>query len=549
MQIPTPNAAAAHVDWTAEDPDPLINEAERKIREEVARYIRRKLWYLFKEKPLHEIPELEMRKGVPTARILVSKDPKYADFRKVFEGFGVTEANVQTALYIAKEDPERAEQAISAMPFVSLARTATLHHEKMDLLHLLDRFSKVDITKIDELKRMIESVYRQIVRAGFERKDFPHSLRSLFDEGEDEDNIMVDDAQLSTVTNPTNFAEEWKADLNLKTFEEYEKEFKEAEEKLKKLAEEGVTGVSAPEAVRAVYQAYFTSDDGGGLSPGRAEDAARQLYAENEVGALEVEVAKKAIDMMLGYGPPKRDGNILLPTKEYLKGWAVGSSRSYIKNLAESIGVGGRFYPAWEEIAGDRPKLLIAYHALQESIKRGYLPDTREVRHELTNISILLLKASERDVTDMRQRHEFSKGNGENPNETKILRQSNERHMRYGFIRSILFRGIGDIPSDHYGKGYYCDGIEHAINHARTQTGKWRRGIGTAAYAPMKYLVVKPTAAIIGGTVGVVKFGGGLVKKSISSSWQFAKAKMSRLNTWLFHEKSPIIGSFGGGHH
>lgn len=545
MQIPTPHAAAAHVDWTAEDPDPLINDAERQIREEVARYIRRKLWYLFEEKPLHEIPELEMRKGVPTAKILASKDPKYAGFRKVFEGFGVTEANVQTALYIANEDPERAEQAIAAMPFVSLARMAALHREKMDLLRLLDRFAKVDISKTDDLKRMVESVYRQMVRAGFEQKDFPHSLRSLFDE--DEDGVVVD-AQLSTVTNPGHLAEECKADLNLKTVEAYEKEFKEAEEKLKKLAEEGVTGVSAPEAVRAVYQTYFTSDDGGGLSPGRAEDAARQLYAENEVGALEVEVAKKAIDMMLGYGPPRRDGNMLLPTKEYLKGWAVGSSRSYIKHIAESIGVGGRFHPAWEEIAGDRPKLLIAYHALQESIKRGLIPDTREVRHELTNVSILLLKASERDVTDLRQRHEFSKGNGENPNETKILRQSNERLMRYDFIRSILFRGIDDIPSDHYGKGYYRDGIEHAINHARTQTGKWRRGIGTAAYTPVKYLVVKPTVAIVGGTFGVMKFGGGLVKKSISSSWQFAKAKMSRLNTWLFHEKSPII-SFGGGSH
>ena len=535
-----PQAALAHTDWTAEDPDPLINAAVGEIRDDVTQYIAKKTRYSIAD-ALHEIPEVAMRERVPTARILASKHKSFADLRKTFEGFGVTEANVQTALYIANKNPERAIGAIDAMPFASLKSKEGFLREAMDLLRLLDRFSKMDISKTAELKAVIESIFFQMHQAGFTQ--YPRSFESLLD------GDVVDDTKVSAITNIGHLVEECKADLNLKTLEEYGKDLKEVEEKLKKLHEEGVTGVSAPEAVRAVYQAYFGSTDGGGFSPGKAKDAADQLYAENEIGALEAEVADKAIDMSLGFGPAKRNGNLLLPTKDYLKGWALGSSRSYIKHIAESIGVGGVFRPAWDEIAGDYPKLFIAYHALRESIKREYLPDTKEVRCELKDVSLLMLKAKARDVVHVREHHEFSKGNGDTLNEAKILRQGHERLMRYDFVRSALFSEVGDIPDDHYGKEYYREGIERSITYAQAQTGKWRRRLGTAAYAPVKYLVVKPVAAIARGTIGVVKFGGGVAAKGIAAPFRWAKHGLSRLNHYLFHEESTLFGGSGGGHH
>ncbi|OGJ59565.1 hypothetical protein A2635_04350 [Candidatus Peribacteria bacterium RIFCSPHIGHO2_01_FULL_51_9] len=528
-------AASGHTDWTAEDPDPLVDKEEGEIRDEVTRFVNREtrsdIARLFGDKPLHRIPEVTMRKNVSTAEALA----EYGNLRQIFEGFGVTEANVQTALYIAGKDPERASKAIKTTQYAVVAQQLKNLRELTDLVRLLDRFAKVEASKIEEIKQLVASVYRQMSLAGFGEK--PDSLKRLMQDG------AFVDGQASPVANPANLASEWKADLNLKNVGDYDKESKAVEESIQQLG-----GMSAPETVKAVYREYFRSPEGGAFSTGKAEDAARQLYAENEVGALEAEVSDKAIDMSLSYGPPKRDGNLLLPTQEYLKEWCMGSSLSYIGHIAESLGVRGGARPAWDRITYDRPKLFIAYHALQESIKRGHLPDTREVRRELKKVALLLLRAYMRDEVWVRQTHKFSEGNHETPNETEILRQSHERLMRYNFIRSALFRGVDDLPDD-YAKGYYREGIEHSISYARVQTGKWRRRTGTAAYAPVKYLVVKPVGAVIGGGIGLMKFGGGVAKKSIAAPFRWAKKGLSRLNHYLFHEESTLFGSSGGGHH
>ena len=99
--VHVPQAASGHTDWTAEDPDPLVDKAEGEIRDEVTRFVNREtrsdIARLFGDKPLHRIPEVTMRKNVSTAEALA----EYGNLRQIFEGFGVTFFKMFRTVFLA----------------------------------------------------------------------------------------------------------------------------------------------------------------------------------------------------------------------------------------------------------------------------------------------------------------------------------------------------------------------------------------------------------------------------------------------------------------
>jgi len=333
------------------------------------------------------------------ARTYIRTVSTYRDLPKQFASNGVSEMNVQTALVMAKQDP----QAVLGLFGKSTEETEREIHQlksKVQLVASLEALGQLSMESHeigfgeigDEIARITSDlrdlkagaatfgqskVGKKLKEQGYSETDpadKPEMRKRLVDGQEslskaqryydkiksamervahnarssdvplgssekyfDATTDHVKPSELRKELDPKIVADDMLKEFGLKSKEDLKKDI-EAKEKEAKDIKDGKKAMSGSDAVLATYQKHFESKEGGKLAPTEARRAAAELYARNSVGRQEMLLAKKTLDN------PK----IFKEPEGFLEEWTVqqarelwnGSQEAMVCHMAESPAIG-----------------------------------------------------------------------------------------------------------------------------------------------------------------------------------------------------------------
>ncbi|MDD5470276.1 MAG: hypothetical protein PHO92_05795 [Candidatus Peribacteraceae bacterium] len=289
-----------------------------------------------------------------------------------------------------------------------------------------------------------------------------------------------------------------KAELNLPDSSEIDSQIaqKAAEKKAK-----GAKSLTGMEAVLAIYEKHFELQ-----GSSRPREAARELFARNEVGRQEVQEALHVANKKEVFGEQDRVADW---GKRQIKQVFLGSQETYMANLGQALGLGRyegtgsfslmrgtrRFFSPWAKWgarpawgAMDYPQLLTAYYSLRESVSQGHLTNSAYVRSQRDEIIRLLSsKFIKKFVADFDANAMADNGGEDDAREggaTDQLRKSVQNALRN------LYAGEAPEP--------YGSDAKTAVAEAATRTASVRKFIGRTT----KKVVVGTLSATLGAAIG-----------------------------------------------